>query len=354
MANSIFFTGGGSAGHVTPNLALIKKFQKAQWKIYYIGSKNGIERELITKQNIPFYSIATGKLRRYFSWQNFIDPCKIILGIIQAYFLCHKFKPQVLFSKGGFVAVPVVIAAWLNRIPIVIHEADSSIGLANKLCIPFAKKVCLTFPDTIKYIKNTNKAVITGMPIREEFFIGNADQGLQLCGFDKAKKTILVFGGSLGSDTINTVIRQLLPELLKTYQVIHVCGATKIDITHNKPGYKQFTFINEEFPHILAAADLVIARAGANTIYELVALRKPNILIPLPKEASRGEQIQNAKYAAKYGLSEVILNEELTPEKLLAKISTVMKTLDTIKKVMQGFPVLDSTNDIYNILIHIL
>lgn len=346
----IVLTGGGSAGHVTPNLALIKKFQQEGWEINYIGSQAGIEKELIAKTNVPYHSIATGKLRRYFSWQNFVDPFKIILGTIQAFILLRRLKPVVVFSKGGFVAFPVVVAAWLNHIPAIIHEADLTIGLTNKLCFPFATKICVTFPETIEQIKNKKKAVITGIPIREDFFQGNVERGLEICGFTPNKKIILVFGGSLGADQINKAVRQLLPNILERFQIAHVCGDGKIDANCNHVGYKQFSYLHEEFPHVLAAADLVISRAGANSLYELLALHKPNILIPLAKTASRGDQILNATYSAKHGLSEIILQEQLTAELLLEKIMTVEKNHKAMIDAIKKFTVLDSTKLIYDII----
>ncbi|MCL5260356.1 MAG: undecaprenyldiphospho-muramoylpentapeptide beta-N-acetylglucosaminyltransferase [Gammaproteobacteria bacterium] len=333
----IIFTGGGSAGHVTPNIALIKKFSQENWEINYIGSKNGIEKELIAPLNIPYYAIASGKLRRYFSWHNFLDPWKILWGIFQAYFLCLKLKPQIIFSKGGFVAFPVVVAAWLNRIPVIVHESDFSVGLANKLCFPFAKKICLTFPSTVKMFRSQKKLVVTGTPIREEFFVGSAKKGLELCGFTHGKKIILVFGGSLGAKKINQIVRNLLPELLINYQIAHVCGKGKIDTTINFPGYKQFEYLTDEFPHLMAAADLVISRAGANAIYELIALRKPNILLPLSKTSSRGDQILNAKYCAKNGYSQVIFAEDLTTESLLKKIHYVDQHTKEIINQLEKF-----------------
>lgn len=348
-SKKIVLTGGGSAGHVTPNLALIKKFQQHSWEINYIGSQTGIEKELIQTINIPYHSIATGKLRRYFSWQNFLDPFKILLGIVQATMLIRKLNPDVMFSKGGFVAFPVVLAAWLNRVPTIIHEADLSIGLANKLCLPFATKICVAFPETSNQIKNSTKAVITGIPIREDFFHGNAEQGRNICGFAADKKIILIFGGSLGADQINKVVRQLIPDILEQFQIAHVCGRGKIDASCNYPGYQQFDFLNEEFPHVLAAADLVISRSGANSIYELLALRKPNILIPLAKTSSRGDQILNAKYCVERGVSEMILQEQLTPKLLLEKIRKIIKNHDAIIAAIKKFDVLNGVKLIHEI-----
>lgn len=347
----ILFTGGGSAGHVMPNLALIKKFQEADWEIFYIGSKAGIEKTLLIKANIPYFAIATGKLRRYFSWQNFFDPIKIIYGFFQSILLCLKLRPDIIFSKGGFVAFPVVVAGWLCRIPVVAHESDLSIGLANKLSLPFVKKVCLTFLETAKYLKQQGKYVITGTPIRQEFFTGDAKIGREICGFTSGKKIILVFGGSLGAAIINQVVRELLPGILSEFSLVHVCGENKVDVNLNYPDYKQFEFLYGEFPHVLKAADLVISRAGANTIYELLVLRKPHILIPLGSSQSRGDQQLNAKISEKYGYSQIILETELTKELLLQKISWVFTHYAEVLTALAKFEKQDSVELIYELIV---
>ena len=346
----ILFTGGGTAGHVAPNLALIQKLKNENCEINYMGSKNSIEQELLAKENIPFYTIATGKLRRYFSFKNFIDPFKIFFGIVQAFFVIYKLKPDVVFSKGGFVAFPVVFAAWLKRVPIIAHESDLTVGLANKLCFPFVNKICVAFPDSAKQIKRQDKVVITGIPIREEFFHGDAVKGREICGFSADKKVILVFGGSLGSEVINKIVRKLLPEILEHWQIAHVCGANKVDASYNFSGYKQFSYLHEEFSHVLAAADLVIARAGAGTIYELIALRKLNILIPLGSDSSRGDQILNAAYCAKLGISEVILQKDLVKDLLNSKIRSVMENREQIMVLLQKFVIPNSVDLICSLL----
>jgi len=347
----IIFTGGGTAGHVTPNLALIKKFQEQDWDVAYIGSQTGIEKEIIAKINIPYHAIATGKLRRYFSLQNFIDPIKIFFGIFQAIILIYKLKPKIVFSKGGFVAFPVVVAAWFNRIPAVIHESDLTIGLTNKLCLPFAKKICVTFPPTAQQIKDKNKVILTGTPIREDFLNGDVDQGRQLCGFTNNKKIILAFGGSLGADIINKNIRKILPKILNDFNVVHICGPSRVDSSCKHVDYKQFEYLHEQFAHILAAADLVVSRAGANSVYELIMAKKPNILIPLAAKSSRGDQILNAKYCVINGYSELILQEELTPEALLEKIYILEKNSGKIIANMQDFKLLDSVEIIYSLIV---
>jgi UDP-N-acetylglucosamine--N-acetylmuramyl-(pentapeptide) pyrophosphoryl-undecaprenol N-acetylglucosamine transferase len=346
----ILFTGGGSAGHVTPNIALIKKFRSEGWSIFYIGSAKGIEKELILKLNIPYFEISTGKLRRYFSWQNFIDPIKIIYGIFQAFFLCLKIKPNVVFSKGGFVAIPVVVSSWLLRIPIVVHESDLTPGLANKLSFGFASKICVTFDETKKYIKNLDKIIITGTPIREELLCGDLDRGLKLCGFSEDKKIILVYAGGLGSENINKIIRELLPRLLVKFQIIHICGKNKLDNNLTLQGYKQFEYLHEEFADVLACANIVICRAGANSIYELLTLNKPHILIPLPKSVSRGDQIFNAVYFLKRGFSQVIFEEALSPIKLYDMVLWIDQHEAEVINNLAGFTKLNSVKLIYDII----
>ena len=319
----IVLTGGGTAGHVTPNIALIPKLKELGYEIHYIGSKDGIEKKLIEELGIPYYGISSGKLRRYFDVKNFTDPMKVVKGFFEAKAILKKLKPNVVFSKGGFVTVPVVIAAKKLKIPAVIHESDLTPGLANRLCIPSATKVCANFPETIKYLPE-GKAVLTGSPIRKELFSGNKIAGLDFCGFTANKPVILVTGGSLGSVAVNDAIRNLLPTLLRDYQVIHLCGKDKLDSSlQGKPGYVQYEYIKEELSDLFAAADLIISRAGANTICEILAMRKPNILIPLSAASSRGDQILNAESFQTQGFSYVVKEEELSNETLLDALKSV-------------------------------
>ena len=319
----IVLTGGGTAGHVTPNIALIPKLKELGYEIHYIGSKDGIEKKLIEELGIPYYGISSGKLRRYFDVKNFTDPMKVVKGFFEAKAILKKLKPNVVFSKGGFVTVPVVIAAKKLKIPAVIHESDLTPGLANRLCIPSATKVCANFPETIKYLPE-GKAVLTGSPIRKELFTGNKIAGLDFCGFTANKPVILVTGGSLGSVAVNDAIRNLLPTLLRDYQVIHLCGKDKLDSSlQGKPGYVQYEYIKEELSDLFAAADLIISRAGANTICEILAMRKPNILIPLSAASSRGDQILNAESFQTQGFSYVVKEEELSNETLLDALKSV-------------------------------
>ena len=321
----IILTGGGTAGHVTPNLALLPSLQKEEFEIRYIGSYNGIERRLIEETGIPYDGISSGKLRRYFDIKNFSDPLRVLKGYAEALKIMKKYKPDVVFSKGGFVAVPVVLAARHHKIPVIIHESDMTPGLANKICIPIAKKVCCNFPETLKYLPE-DKAVLTGSPLREELLNGDRLAGLQYTHLSAGLPVILVIGGSLGSVTVNQAVRSILPELLKNFQIIHICGKGNLDESLiGMEGYVQYEYVDKPLRHLFAAADLVLSRAGANSICEILALRKPNILIPLSAAASRGDQILNANSFAKQGFSTVLEEEALTGESLLQAINETHK-----------------------------
>lgn len=320
----IVMTGGGTAGHVTPNIALMPALRKEGYEISYIGSYEGIEKRLIEEQNVPYYGISSGKLRRYFDPKNFSDPFKVLKGYSQAVKILKKLKPDVVFSKGGFVSVPVVLAARRCKIPAIIHESDLTPGLANRIAIPRATKVCCNFPETMSYLP-AEKAVLTGSPIRKELLSGNASAGFSLCRFtDHSKPVIMIIGGSSGSRAINTAIRNLLPELIKNYNIIHLCGKGNLDASLDTVrGYAQFEYANKELTDMFALADLVISRAGANAICELLALRKLNILIPLPAATSRGDQILNANSFRSQGFSYVLEEEALTNTALLEAIEHV-------------------------------
>lgn len=316
----IILTGGGTAGHVTPNIALLPRLRELQYDIHYIGSYNGIEKELIAKQQIPYHGISSGKLRRYFSLKNFTDPFRVLKGFNEANHLIKTLKPDVIFSKGGFVSVPVVIAGKRNHVPVIIHESDMTPGLANRISIPSAYKVCCNFPETLKALPE-DKAVLTGSPIRQELLTGDPEKARTFCGFTDNKPVILVIGGSLGATAVNQAVRAILPELLKEFQVIHLCGKGKLDTSlSNLEGYVQFEYIQDELRHLFALSDIVISRAGANAICELLALQKPNILIPLSASASRGDQILNARSFERQGFSKVLEEETLTNELLLKSI----------------------------------
>ena len=331
----IVLTGGGTAGHVTPNIALIPELKRQGYDIHYIGSYDGIESKLIADMGIPYYGISSGKLRRYIDLKNISDPFKVIRGLGQARRLMRKIKPDVVFSKGGFVSVPVVVAAKSKKIPCIIHESDMTPGLANKICIPCATRVCTNFPETLKHLP-PEKAVLTGSPIRQELFHGEKAKGLSFCGLDDKKPVILIIGGSLGAVAVNTAVRNILPRLLKEFQVIHLCGKDKLDSSlEGTKGYVQFEYIKEELSDLMAASDVMISRAGANAICEILALRKPNILIPLSAQASRGDQILNAASFEKAGYSIVIQEEDVTDEGLMDAVHQAYAQGQEYRKAME-------------------
>ena len=347
----IVMTGGGTAGHVTPNIALLPALKEAGYHISYIGSYNGIEKELIEAQGIPYYGISSGKLRRYFDVKNFSDPFKVLKGYGQAKKLMRKIKPDVVFSKGGFVSVPVVLAAKAKNIPAIIHESDITPGLANRIAIKGAKKVCCNFPETLKYLPE-DKRILTGSPIRQELLSGNAQAAHKLCGFaDDGKPVLLIIGGSLGSVVVNEAVRSTIHDILKDFSVIHLCGKGNLDESLNGiAGYAQFEYVSSELTDMFALADIVISRAGANSICELLALRKPNILIPLSAAASRGDQILNAKSFKKQGYSYVIEEEELTGELLLCTLHEVYASRDTYISAMNESASMDSIQTIIDLI----
>ena len=319
MKKKIVLTGGGTAGHVTPNIALFPFLEKDDFEVSYIGSYSGIEKRLIEDFQIPYYGISTGRFRRYFDLKNFSDPFRVMKGYRQARAILKEIKPDVVFSKGGFVSVPVVRAASSLKIPCIIHESDMTPGLANKLCIPVAHKVCCNFPETLQNIP-ASKAILTGSPIRQELTRGNKLAALDLCGFSANKPVIMVIGGSQGAASVNVMVREALPKLLPDFQVVHLCGKDKVDnLMLTIPGYKQFEYIKAELKDLFAMADIVISRAGANAICELLALKKPNILIPL-QAGSRGDQILNARSFEEQGFSIVLREDYLDCDILVEKI----------------------------------
>lgn len=333
----IVLTGGGTAGHVTPNIAILPSLRERDYDIHYIGSYEGIEKKLIADYDIPYYGISTGKLRRYFDPKNFSDPFRVVKGFTQAIKILKKIKPDVIFSKGGFVSVPVVRAAATLKIPCIIHESDMTPGLANKLCIPSATKICCNFPETLKCLPE-DKAVLTGSPIRQELRKGSKEAGLKLCGFDDTKPVILVIGGSQGAANVNAAVREALDELLKDFQIAHICGPGKLDnVLLVKPGYKQFEYVKADLKDLFAMADVVISRAGANAICELLALQKPNLLIPL-MAGSRGDQILNAASFESQGFSMVLSENDITPILLTEKIHELYFSRQTFIDAMKESP----------------
>ncbi len=346
----IVLTGGGTAGHVTPNIALLPALKEAGYEITYMGSYDGIEKKLIADFDIPYVGISTGKFRRYLDPKNLTDPFRVIKGFAEARKFLKQYNPDVVFSKGGFVGVPVIRAAASLGIPCVIHESDMTPGLANKLCIPVAKKICCNFPETLKLLPE-EKAVLTGTPIRTELSQGNKLAGLDMCGFSANKPVIMVIGGSLGAANVNKAVRETLPLLLEDFQIVHLCGKGKIDNLYlSTPGYKQFEYIKAELKDLFAMADIVISRAGANAICELLALKKPNILIPLPAASSRGDQLLNAASFESQGFSIVINEDDLTPQLLADKVHELYFNRQNYHDTMSKSGQMDSVKTIMGLL----
>ncbi len=346
----MLFTGGGTAGHVTVNMALIPIFQKEGYTIDYIGSHDGIERELIGQMNdVTYHSISTGKLRRYMSIENFKDPFKVMKGVMQAWRIIGKTKPSIIFSKGGFVSVPVVLAAKLRRIPTIIHESDYTPGLANKLSIPFVNQVLTTFPETLEYVPE-KKSTYVGAVVREELFTGSEEVGYQLTGFTKRKPVLLIMGGSSGSEKLNTIIRNCLDDILQHFQVIHICGTGHLDPAIKQEGYVQYEYVQDELKDMFAITDYVVSRAGSNAIFEFLALQIPMLLIPLSRAASRGDQIVNAKSFAKQRFAQVIEEESLEEESFVSELEQLKQMGPIIVDHMQNYKQSEALSKVVEII----
>ncbi|MBO2537025.1 undecaprenyldiphospho-muramoylpentapeptide beta-N-acetylglucosaminyltransferase [Rummeliibacillus suwonensis] len=334
---TVILTGGGTAGHVSLNQAIIPSFLEKGYDVHYIGSKEGIEKDIIGQAfpDLPYYSISSGKFRRYFSLKNFTDPFRVFAGISQALSIIRRVKPVIVFSKGGFVSVPVVIAAKLSGIPVVSHESDVTPGLANKLSSPFASHVFTVFKQTLKHLPS-EKATCTGSIIRPALFEGTKEKGLEMCGFRNGKETILIMGGSQGSKFINDAVRSNIVELLKDHNIIHLCGKGNLDeALVNMPGYKQFEYVTTELPDLLHASDYIVSRAGSNSIFEFLALEKPMLLIPLSLQKSRGDQILNAELFFEQGIAEVLQEEELNSQSFMKAMEALESHKDSLIKNMR-------------------
>ncbi|HMO02512.1 MAG TPA: undecaprenyldiphospho-muramoylpentapeptide beta-N-acetylglucosaminyltransferase [Oligoflexia bacterium] len=347
----IIFTGGGTGGHVIPNIAIIKALEIPSDSILYIGSKKSIEESLIKKEGIRFAPIFSGKLRRYFSLQNFIDPLKVLIGFLQSLCIIYRFKPQLVFSKGGFVSLPVVYASWILKIPIIIHESDLSPGLTTKLTASLANKILLTFKESLKFFKDPSKVVICGSPVRESLLNGSRQRGLQFCGLSGKLPILLVMGGSTGSAFLNTFIGDNLDSLLKNFEIIQITGARKSNPQlENISGYKQFEYVGSEIGDIFAAADLILSRAGANTLYEILRLKKPALLIPLPRGASRGDQLENAAIFEQAGISLVIREESANIENVSQALEKLLAESAHFVDKMSRYEQLDGLKEIKEII----
>jgi len=346
----IVLTGGGTAGHVTPHLALLPHLKAQGYEIHYIGTKNGIEHSMIGAiDGITYHCVQSGKLRRYFDWKNFTDPFRVIWGAFQSAYLIGKIKPDVCFSKGGFVSVPVVIGSWLHRVPTLCHESDLTPGLANKICMKFAQRAATTFPECAKALGN--KATFTGTPLRPELFQGSREEGLKMAHFTADKPVLLMMGGSLGAQSVNAALRKALPKLLETMQVFHICGKGNLDESLNSlPGYYQVEFMSETLPHALACADYILSRAGANALCEFQALGKPMLLVPYPMGASRGDQVLNAQSFEKRGLAKVLPQDQMTEETLANEIFTLIENGDAYRKALHDAPPADGTQAVLRMI----
>lgn len=335
----IVLTGGGTAGHVSPNQALIPLLLQEGWDIHYIGTKTGIERTLIEPmQGVTYHAVSSGKLRRYFDLKNLTDPFRVIVGAVQSFALIGKLKPNVLFSKGGFVSVPVVVGAALRGVPVVMHESDITPGLANKLCKPFAKVICTTFPECAQILGS--KGLETGTPLRENLFTGRRTRGLALAGFDGKKPVLMMIGGSLGAQTVNAVLRDALPEITRSFDVLHICGKGNLaPELVSMPGYCQFEYLTDDLPDAFACADIVLSRAGANALSELLALKKPALLIPY--HSGRGDQVLNANSLKARGLAHVMLQRDLTAESLPPALQALWEDRKMLTQRMNALPSAD-------------
>ena len=346
----IVLTGGGTLGHVTPHLALIPHLREEGYEIHYIGTKEGMEADKIRSiRGVTYHAVKTGKLRRYFSWQNFTDPFRVIAGAFQSAHLMGRLKPDVVFSKGGFVAVPVVVGAWLHRVPVLCHESDLTPGLANKLCKPFATRMVTTFPECAQALGK--KAECAGTPLRPELFTGEREKGLKLLGFDGSKPVLLMMGGSSGAQRVNQALREALPQLLPDFDVAHLCGRGNLDESLNSlSGYRQIEFLDADLPDALAAADLVLSRAGSNALMEFQALGKAMLLVPYPKGASRGDQILNAQSFERRGMCRVLLQENMNADSLTAALRETWAARDALKAAVLAAPPANATDRILEII----
>jgi len=334
----IAFTGGGTIGHVAVNLALIPEAQKRDIETIYIGSKNGIEKEMITDsaKDTKYIPISSGKLRRYLSFENLKDVFKVLKGVLDARKVLKKEKPDLVFSKGGFVSVPVIIAAKSLKIPSIVHESDVTPGLANKISMKFANKMYTTFEETLKYVPK-EKSDYIGAIIREDLRDGSKEEGYQLTGFNDQLPVLLIMGGSLGSKALNKAIRDNLDYLTKKYQIIHLTGKGHVDQNIKNANYVQYEFVSNELMHFYAITDTVISRAGANAIYEFATMKLPMLLIPLGLDQSRGDQIDNAKIFEKNGYAKVLQEKDVNQSNLISQLDKLENEREDIIDKMSHF-----------------
>ncbi len=344
----IVFTGGGTVGHVTLNLILIPKFIKDGWEVHYIGDKNGIEHKEIDKSglDVTFHSIATGKLRRYFSWQNFVDVFKVAWGMVQSFFILAKIRPQALFSKGGFVSVPPVVASKVLGIPVFVHESDLSMGLANKIAYKFATTMYTTFEQTEGLGKTKHVGAITKVGVENDF--DHAQIEAVKAQFDHDKQTLLFIGGSAGAKVFNTFITNN-KALLDDYNIINISGDTSLN-TLEKNLYR-VDYVTNLYQPLMDLADVVVTRGGSNTIFEMVAMKKLHLIVPLGKDASRGDQLENAAYFVKKGYARQLQESELTLENLTAEVTQLLSQKENYQTVMAASQEITSQDAFYQLLV---
>lgn len=355
MSKKIIFTGGGTSGHVLPNFPLIEQFLENKYIVEYIGSKDGIEKELIEKNfpDVKYYSITSDKLRRYLTYKHIFVPFRVVRGLVESILLLKKLKPDFVFSKGSFVSVPIVLASWILRIPVAIHESDYSVGLANKLAFPFAKLIFVSFNKSIYSEKYQNKMIQTGPLIRKSFLNLQKPDDIEI-HFENDKKTILIFGGSLGAQNINTLVYNNFAELVKRFNIIHICGKNNTRNNLIDASYISFEYLNDGISYLMSISDLIISRAGMNSIWEILMMGKPNILIPLSAKKSRGDQIENAKYFEKLGLSKIINDDNLDFQNLLHQIEGIFNNYKLYLDGIKNFNLVLGNTIIYDSIIKIM
>jgi len=344
----ILFTGGGTAGHVTPNLALMAALASEGHEIHYAGSRDGIERRLVASRGIPYHVLPTGKLRRYLSVENVLDAFRVAAGVVAGWRLARRLRPDLVFSKGGFVSVPVVLGARLAGVPVVAHESDLTPGLATRLVASRVDLVCTSFPDT--EIPEARMTRHTGTPVRPELLVGKRARGRDYAELTGDKPVLLVVGGSLGSAFLNGLVRNCLDRLTARYQVVHVCGRGNLAEEIRVPGYVQFEFLGEPYADVLAAADLVVSRAGANAVFELIATAKPALLVPLTTAASRGDQVENALWMAERGLAHVVTESALTEDSFLTELETLAAEGPELAERMRATPRPDAMAELLDVI----
>ena len=347
----VILTGGGTAGHVTPNMALIPRLLLEDWEIHYIGTEDGIERRLIeTIDGVSYHSVKSGKLRRYYDPKNFSDPFRVVAGAVQSAKLIHKIKPDIVFSKGGFVSVPVVYGARAHGVPVLLHESDMTPGLANRLSAPLSEVLCCTFPEAAALAGK--KGRVTGTPLREDLFTGDRKKGLKLFGFDDSSPVLMVMGGSSGAQAINDVVRRSLSRLTDGFQVLHLCGKGNLDDEcEGISRYRQIEYLNEDMKQAYAIASVIISRAGSNSLSEILALNKPALLIPYPKgSTSRGDQIDNARSFEERQLARVLMQEDMTADTLSERIVEVYRDRGTLIDAMEREPSADGTMNVMRLI----